>query len=273
MWEKGCEEKCNCGEIKRIVTIYVRNYIDGLKIPNKFLVSSCLTQCESGKLFINGIKSLGFESLKEFFSDEENFVFCLHGTPSVSGACDINCQSWNLSYRGRTGQAYGKGEYFSTNIETAKYYAGCNGAIILSVIPKNKNNVTSYDSMIKKRIHTNCEDWYIVENTSNAFFALPVGILQNNKEIPEFSTCQKIIKEKLLAEIISKAKEESFCVFFSGDNGKKQYDTQTIKTISSNIQSGNLIFDITINSNLYTINLKKMKQVNKRTNFERDIYV
>ena len=273
MWEKECGQKCNCSEIKRIMSIHVINYVDSLKMPNKFLFSSCLAQCESALLFINGIKILGFESLKEFFSDEENFMFCLHGTPSVSSACNISCQSWNLSFRGRIGQVYGKGEYFSTNIETAKYYAGIDGAIMVSVIPKNKNNIRTYDSIVKTHRHSYCENWYIVENTPSAFFALPVGVLQCNKELPELLTCQKLIKEKIIAEITDKAKKESFCIFFKGDTGKTQYDSQTIKTIISNIQSGIFVFDIMINSNLYTIDLQNMKQVNKTTKFKRDIYI
>lgn len=266
IWQE--EKKCNCDEIERtffeIATKELKNKDSNLN----FLFSKCATHCQSLIYFKNGIQELGFSSINDFLSDPKNYTFAFHGTPEISGSFDICCESWNLKLRGRHGQMYGAGEYFTTSIETAKQYTKNTGGIIFAIIPTVINN-----TKIKKVSLASNEIWYVANNDTNSHYAFPIGIIEHIAKLPKIFTCQKISKKNTFMELCEKIKDENFTLYFRGDSGKTQYDKEILQEIILNIKGRNYFFDVDIGNNKYTLDFTRMKQINKNSNYEREIYI
>ena len=93
------------------------------------------------------------------------------------------------------------GEYFSTSIFRGDDYAGSYGAIILSLIAIKASN---FIHTVNQQLN---EIWYVINNSSDALFCLPVGILQNsaNADISSYKMCayeeKKCFYKKFAMEI------------------------------------------------------------------------
>lgn len=216
--------------------------------------------------FAKTIKTIGKCDIIEFLKDDSNYVFALHGTPLVNGAFDICCNSWNYKFRGRKGQAYGRGEYFTTSLNTAISYAGHGfGAIVVSIVISPE-----ITTIVKKRFCSEYENWYIVDNPHDSSFCLPVAVLQDKTAIEDYLICPRRKFLQLVKQIVSK---DNISVCFD-DNGKIPYDEENTKEFLKNIKIGNPIFDI-IGSNGYSyhVDLINMTQTNIRTSGSRRIFL
>jgi hypothetical protein len=268
IWQHEDEKTCICNELEKTFFDLAIDNLRKKNIINRFLLSQCISRCKSSIFFTKGIRQCGFSSMNDFLSKPENFTFCFHGTPEISRAFDICCDSWNLKFRGRCGQAYGVGEYLTSNIETAKQYAKNSGAILLTIIPNS-----AIGSKIKKIIHNTGEEWFIVNNETDVHYVFPVGILEHYVKLPESFECQNETKKNMFAKLCEKACESDFALYYYGDDGKSKYDDCILREIIAQIKAENFVFDITIGYNRYTLDFKRMKQTNKSSGYERDIYV
>jgi hypothetical protein len=276
-WNAGEKEACECGEIKRFIIPKIQEFLESKSIKNKYVISPCLGRtvttdhadglnCQSILKFSKAIKTLGKCDILEFLKDDANYVFALHGTPLVNGAFDICCNSWNDKFRGRTGQAYGRGEYFTTFLNTAISYAGYgSGAIVVSIIISPEKT-----TIVKKRFCSDYENWYIVDNPSDVSFCLPVAVLQDRVNIEGCPICPR---RKFLQMMEQLVKKDNISICFE-DGGKIPYNEESTKEVLKNIKIGNPIFDI-IGSNGYSyrVDLTNMTQTNVRTNGSRQIYL
>jgi hypothetical protein len=176
------DNKYCCYDGIYLMILHFKDFMEMSQLKNKFIISKCLCTCNSMKKFISGIKSIGFDNVFDFLSHRLNYEFVFHGTQNITNAKKICCESWNINFR--DGQVHGPGEYFTTNIETAKYYADNNGVIVASII------VTSKRVNIKKVLKEN-ETWFVVNNNKEATFCLPVAILQYRTKIDSYELCIK----------------------------------------------------------------------------------
>lgn len=268
IWGIGCDSACVCDEIERKFFDIVSRDLEEKKMQQNFLLSRCITKCLSSVFFTRGLQTFSFSSMNDFLSNPENFTICYHGTPSISGAFNICCESWNLKFRGRCGQVYGTGEYFTSCIKTAKEYAKQDGAIVLAIIPNS-----GIGTKIKKHNRDCDEIWYVVNNDVESHYVFPVGIIECVMKIPEIYECQQITEKNNIVLIREKINDPNFALYFEGDSKKTEYDKNILGEIIEQIKNNNFLFDVTINSNQYTINFKKMKQINKLSRYERNIYL
>jgi hypothetical protein len=177
----ACCLKNNCSALLQFIKQHAT-------INNKFIVACCLkNNCSA---LLQFIKCLNL-SIFDFLKDNNNFIIVYHGTDSAQSAHDICCNSWLLSKRGiKNGQQHGKGEYFTSNINTAKEYSGLNGSIIISLIPNpvkfKISQIRAMDSVCKT------EKWYIVDNSDKIKYVLPVGIINFSNTSDQFFVCKNI---------------------------------------------------------------------------------
>jgi hypothetical protein len=161
--------------------------------------------------------------------------------------------------RGHCGQLHGTGEYFTSSISTAHSYTRSNGVVIISIIPNvNKFNIKEIKTIDKP----DNEKWYVVNNTDTLAFALPIAIINTNyiQDI-NFECPKKQFNTNLMINDVLYNDGSKF-IFF---------DANTRQIIINNFYCGILVFDITINSTMYNINLKTMSQKNLTTNYKRNI--
>jgi hypothetical protein len=255
-------------DIKNILDVKIKNFLKSKNIKNHYIISKCLVYkeslCESLKKFMKTINSTNnWDSFVEFIEDKNNYIFAFHGTETLNNAENICCQSWNIDNRGKNGQAYGKGEYFTTEYETASKYAGKNGAILISIILKNDKNI----KVVNKSYG---ETWYVINNTNDETSCLPIAILRHESDITTYKMCQT---EKNMADL-QKIIEGSNDIYYEDKNIYVPYDKNSKKIIFENIKKGNYVFDLVAeNGNTYNIDLINMTQNNKKTNFIRKIIV
>lgn len=123
------------------------------------------------------------KSVTKFFStnkmDFKNLWFAYHGTktPAVEPIC---CGGWDIGRR--SGQAYGRGEYFSKYFPTADMYAK-GGYIILSLLVKEKSKYVSTGAHLG--------EIYVVDNTPTDTYCLPVAIIECDIPLLNFSCPKK----------------------------------------------------------------------------------
>lgn len=308
-------EDCECVKfyrqikqiIKNICEKKLTNFISTKNILNPYIFSPCFLACCSFEKFIKGsIKSLflnnsNFAKNINNFSDENNFVIALHGTNSVDNAYNICCYGWNISLRGKNGQKFGTGEYFSDSLQTSIKYATNYGAIIVSLLlnPKICNNIKS----IKKE---NNNTWYVVNNKQNCHYSYQFAIIRHIEEIGrQLSTCGKInsniihnqnlydlnniinvkvesiksqknkkTKEKNSESILDQIINKGYLCY---ERNKKKYkfSNEDFCKIIHNLQNGNTKFTLSMkNNNSYFFDFSnKIEQKNMSTGRIRKIII
>jgi hypothetical protein len=294
-WNRGSEDACSCGKVRSFFSVKIREFLTKKGLDNNHVVSPCLGQdCQSVVKFVKAIRSLGFQNLDDFLKDETNYTMMMHGTPRVDGASDICCKSWDLGKRNLNGQAIGTGEYFTNTLGTAHHYATHFGAVVITIVinpvafPKHRDNVglhlagrhhtfarigfTSDDKPTMRVLnHPGTDEvWFIVENTADLAFCLPVGVMQHHQPIDSCSSCPRRKAEISLRELLT---GKGGAIGFD-DQGFRPYAKADLDAILQNARSGIFVFNITAtNGATYSIDLNKMVQTNLSTSGQRRILV
>ncbi|NBV87354.1 MAG: hypothetical protein EBS01_14085, partial [Verrucomicrobia bacterium] len=149
------------------------------KITNKSaIVSPCLNHKHLKKVykrFFAGMESLGINPIECI--KQHNYMIVYHGTRTLDNVSDICHNGWNIALR--SGQDYGKGEYFSEETLIASNY-GEKGAIVGSIIIEP--NITSEQHDYGKSGFPG-KKIRICVNTNDHLFAFPFCIIETNKKI------------------------------------------------------------------------------------------
>jgi hypothetical protein len=252
--------------ISIIDNILNNDLYDSLLKNNINVLSECIYyRCNSTMKFLKGLEYLGI-NINDFSRDSKYWTMVFHGTPTPTYADSICCNGMILDKRGTNGQVHGPGEYFSTNIDTAKYYAKNTGGILYCIIIKpeySKGRITTH-----KR--SNTEIWYIMNNTEDYHFYLPIYILKHFVDITHCQHCftrknNDIIKEIKNGNIIKN-------IHYIDDNFQTiKYNDEEINFVCNNIRNNILVFNMKINNYDYNIDINKMTQKNLITNKIRTI--
>jgi hypothetical protein len=140
----------------------------------------CLrTSCSSVQRFHNGVRDFGeseglrkrwwnFGSTRtaEQFCGRDVYI-CFHGTGHDS-VHHIACRGFDVTKRGHSGQAYGPGEYFSTNFGVSNGYARGSGAVfICAVVDSDRTSHHTY---------RDGTDILVTNDTADAAVAIPLGV-------------------------------------------------------------------------------------------------
>jgi WWE domain len=258
---------CQCDNL----TLVLRDTIEkmgGFAIGSKFLFSPCFGKCAAMKKFIAGINHIRNKTtLNDFIKHKDNFIIVNHGTPSVESAFRICCQSLSVLHRRR--QYCGSGEYFSSGPRTAKDYAGHHGAIVKTLLI-NPNICGDNIKIVNDGDHG--EDWYVVDNTSNMSFALPIGIVETGPSIDNIGNTFCI--EQKTKDIIKKVSQGAkMIISFNGDNGFQPYDSSVHDTIVKAFMAQKQSCEIRTNNYTYTIDFAYMTQINQKTKGSRNIKI
>jgi WWE domain len=257
----GINNACHCKQIMNIIEQITSTHINIW--PTNCIVSKCLnTTCDAFPKFLRGIRTLGHldNNIINFLNDRNNHRFVYHGTPTIEGAKNICCKSWDTSMRSR--RAHGDGEYFSTNIGTARDYSDDSGAVVISI-------VIDTNSSYIKRVYKDDETWYVVKNDNNNAFTLPVAIMEVNTDISSYKACPLEEKKQMLEKICN---SDIRIQFYDGQ--WTDYDNSSKMQIISKIKQGNSTFDIIINNgNVYSIDWNNMTQTNQSSGYRRNIRV
>ena len=279
-------ESCKCEIYKKelygLCLDKMTAFLRDKNIIYKHYISKCFTKCKSYENFIKGCKFLmnnkcesnesnesNENQLKKLMQNKDNFIIALHGTPNIMNAQTICCDGYDVNLR--RGQAYGSGEYFSTNFKTCYEYIRYGGAIIVTLIinPEKFSNT----SLVRNLIN---ENWYIVKNTREYSFCLPFAILEINNEIT--NECLDYCIKRQFLNMKSKFDDlidGKIHLYYIDDNYKKQmYSEVDTDTFASEIKKGKTLFRIRCdNGNIYEIDLIKMTQMNTNSNFLRNLII
>jgi hypothetical protein len=241
---------------------YNRKYKNNYEFdPSRFIVSQCLkTKCNAYVKFIKTIKQHGYRDLFDLLNDDSCYKFVLHGTSIISAAQNICCNGFNEALRGKNGQAHGKGEYFTDKYSTGQKYSRSNGCVVVSLMVYKKEFV--------KCIDKGGEKWYVVNNTTNKSFILPIGIMIMNTPVVNYNDCPKnILNEFEMSNEIT--------VEYYVNGGKVEYDEELEKIILENIKKKIYVFEIKRSDRKYkyNIDLLAMTQTNTSTNTVRGLLI
>lgn len=114
--------------------------------------------CPARLKFEAGVKQLGV-------IDTSQCEFAFHGSPNVTNVQSI---CWDgLDPARRRGQAYGPGEYFSTDATVSSSYAGSSGYLTVFLLTKGPHNTTANDTY---RIVNNPTD-------GKTAYCIPIGVI------------------------------------------------------------------------------------------------
>ena len=250
---------CGCNITRIIIEEKVKQFLISKSIT-EYMISPCLeNKCNSINKFEKCILSLGFENICQFLNCDENWLLLYHGTDTQNKVKSICCEGWDVSRRGRNGQSYGEGEYFSNGINTGKNYSKKEGSIILSLVvnfPFNKC-MSTHD-------FRGIEMYYIVKNPPDMLYSLPVAIIKHEKDISKHC-CPKndIFKQKTIS-----------MVYWMDSITPISYDDSVMQQILGFVKMEIFEFVITAsNGEKYKINLINNSQTNVRTGYVRDIIV
>jgi hypothetical protein len=234
---------------------------------DNFIPSFCLgnsNKCNAYKKFMKTVKILGFTGLKQILNDDTQYKFAYHGTNIISNAQYICCDGFNINLRNR--QIHGVGEYFSSSISTCKKYSKQNGCIIVALILTKHNNFSIIDKSSEK--------WYVVNNTKNDTYVLPIGIYETNIEITDFSDCPK----KKFKKIQNSNKINVYYIKNGDIYDYDDYAEEGSKLILENIKKNNYKFIFTYEDDNYKvfeylIDLSAMTQTNMKSNTTRGLLI
>jgi len=114
--------------------------------------------CPAVQKFVQGARALGC-------ADTSSSEFAWHGSSSASNVQSI---CWNnLDPGRRSGQAYGRGEYFSIDANVSGGYAGSTGYLIVFLLLKGSHNTVA-----------NGGSYRVVDNPTNgSMYCLPIGVV------------------------------------------------------------------------------------------------
>jgi len=221
---------------------------------------------------MRGIVKLGYNNIMDFLKSC-NWDFAYHGTPYLNSVSSICCEGWNVNLR--CGQAYGNGEYFSVDSNIPKNYAGNMGAIILSIIIKSTKC-----SNVKVK---NEGKFFVVNNTNDELYCLPVAIIQHKTNIDNCIKCPKIkLYEMRKADFIrvryyyndnNYSDDSDNDEDYNDDKYYVDYDDTNHKIIIDNIKNNIFVFDIKVKKHTFTIDITKGIQKNKKSDNIRQLKI
>lgn len=151
--------------------------------------------------------------------------FAYHGTQSQN-VQSICCDGWNISKRGKNGQAHGQGEYFGKSIWTAERYSE-NGYIILSLL------VTKYARYVSTR---DLGEIYVVDNTASNTYCLPVAIIEDRIRLYSFNC--------LHTKFSIPFRCPSMIRVDCGGGEVIEYNYSMMETVRNNHSRGNYVFNV-----------------------------
>lgn len=255
--DKNGNPICRCDVARIIIEEKVKQFLSSKSIT-EYIISPCLeNKCNSIKKFEKCILSLGFENICKFLNSDDNWLLLYHGTDTQNKVKSICCEGWDVTRRGRNGQSYGEGEYFSDGINTGKNYSRTEGSIILSLVvsyPLNKCMITHDFSGL--------EMYYIVNNPPDMLYSLPVAIIKHVKDISKHCCPKNIFTQTINM------------VYWMDSEMPISYDDNIMQQILGFIKKKTFEFVITTqNGEKYKINLINNSQTNVRTGYVRDIVV
>jgi len=201
------------------------------------------TQHELNRKFEAGLDKCGLSLTHlEDPCHESKFMVAFHGTPCPT---EVLCKGFDPQKRGSNGQAYGAGEYFAEDWQTAVAYArknavgGCSAVIVTLVVASKATKVAN--------------SWYVVNNPTDnaATFCLPLMALGTDSQTPlRLSTCL-----------------ECFPVVFQfiDDHGKWADMTAAMSKVLAYAYRGALSFSTTSGAWTYEYNFGSMTQTNRTT--------
>jgi hypothetical protein len=269
-YDDSSQIHCNINEhntyISNILKIINKNNLYKTRLSeNTHVVSDCIfTNCNSTLKFKKGIENLNL-NFKTLSENDDAWLMVFHGTPTSIYADNICCNGMLINKRGVNGQKHGPGEYFTTNINTAKRYTRGTGALLycLMINPKYCNDIKIHN-------YSNTETWYIVNNKENAHYYLPIFILKNIVNIDKYKFCLAN-KNKNIMQKIKDNKISISLYYIDNDNKATIYNKNDMEIIYRSIQLNIYEFNILINNAPYNINLNYMTQTNLNTNKTRTI--
>jgi hypothetical protein len=233
-----CEKDNNSDE--HLMHTLILPIINKNNIPlSQIIIPEC-SKCNARKKFYDTLKSLGYDTFANFIQ-MENYDVVFHGTKSIETGKNICCSGYDISKR--NGQSYGTGEYFSKKYSTGlQYSAQYTGVTILNIIIKTHANVTYI---------ANSGDYIVVNNTIDKTYVLPIAII-NHYNLKINTLCLKMTLTKVYYD-------------------ENEYDDKNAKIIIENYKNNINNFYLMIKKTHYEIDLIKMIQTNKKTNYSRNI--
>ena len=123
-----------------LITNIVKGVVAGLNARNQdqlaefaFEVNECIFQnAPSIALFREGMKRRNVPELLAVLKSQQAYSLAFHGTPDRNNVLSIFHDGWDPSKR--SGQNYGPGEYFATEINTPLQYARQSGAVVIAIL-------------------------------------------------------------------------------------------------------------------------------------------
>ncbi len=108
--------------------------------------------------------------------NKHNWLIVFHGTWESENAISICNQSWNIAKRYLEPK---KGEFFTSSLKTALKYAGPYGRVMVTLIcnPDSLGSHIIGNTIEKHPMYNDTETWYIINNTSDKTFVLPIGFI------------------------------------------------------------------------------------------------
>ncbi len=135
----------------------------------------------------------------------------------------------------------------------------------IHVIDKSDSDDSDDDSDNRK------EKWYVINNTDDTHFCLPIGIIEHNTDISTYKKCFKQKHQESLKNIIT---NQNIKIEYDDDDGYVEYDNTIIKKIIKNLKNGITKFNIIAsNKNTYIIDMENMIQTNSQSKHQRSIRV
>lgn len=302
-WNVDEQVNCHCSEIAKFSDTQIKMLWNKHSLSAKYCVSPCLENCDAVVKFEHALRKIGFSSIREFLDDSDNFTIVFHGTPQVSFASNICCNSWESLFRGQIGQRFGTGEYVTTCPKTALDYTGNrSGAIVIaivinpSVFPSinvdgfdtfdefcdvgyirndhvNSNGESEIIPVVKKLIphveirKSNDEMWFIVENQDDMSFILPIGVMQLDNSIDKCKICPR---QSIPHQRLENATSDTL---WYEDNGFKKFHPSDANAILDYLEKKRTIFALTLsNGQTYRFDFMEMLQTNLKTGTRRKIH-
>jgi hypothetical protein len=156
-----------------------KNECEKYKINNtnmNAIISPCLSH--AGNVFRRFIQGLKYFDITDFDDViiNKKYIVVYHGTSSLNNVKSICHNGWDVSLRSY--QKFGKGEYFSENIDIAQYF-GSQGAVIGSIIiePALVSKQYDYEKVEYSKYIRVCE------NTKKLLFVFPLYIIQTHGDV------------------------------------------------------------------------------------------
>ena len=167
---------------RSLITNIVKGVGTGLNARNQnqqpefaFEVNECIFRnAPSIALFREGMKKCNVPELLAVLKNQQAYSLAFHGTPDRNNVLSIFHDGWDPSKR--SGQNYGPGEYFATEINTPLQYARQSGAVVIAILLPGTFQAAQ-------------NGYCVVNNPTDrsAAFCLPIGVCITNTQQPMYS--------------------------------------------------------------------------------------